>query len=238
MTFEYQGFSTYTTEDHLSTIKENFRLLAQRITLHKNQLNFNSKVLDVGCATGALIGFLCNVYPDYSYVGVDISDDLLALAKKQIPNASWMKASAISLPERFTEHFNIVIQFGVLGIFDEYDAQQSINELLRCVNRGYVYIFAQFNDFDVDVWVKHKKYKSKKIGGWESGWNIYSKRTVSNWLNGKVDSFRFIDFNMPFQIEKKDDPVRTWTVKKENGKLQLVNGLNLCVNLKLLEIQL
>ena len=40
-------------------------------------------MLDVGCATGELIYYLETQFPDVNYYGIDVSDDMLNLAKRK-----------------------------------------------------------------------------------------------------------------------------------------------------------
>jgi hypothetical protein len=100
-----------------------------------------------------------------------------------------------------------------------------------------VYILSQFNEYDVDVHVTHRKYRDdNSIGDWEKGWNIFSKRTVMKWLDRDFSSVNFIDFSMSFDLPAKDDPVRTWTIRDNQERIRLTNGLKLLVDLKFIEI--
>lgn len=45
--------------------------------------------VDFGCADGALISFLYSLFPDKKYVGYDISEDELKLARTAVATASW-----------------------------------------------------------------------------------------------------------------------------------------------------
>ena len=72
-------------------------------------LDSGSRVLDVGCGTGASFPFLVQaVGPEREVVGVEISPDLAAIAKKRIEQETWNNvhvavgpAQTIGLPRKF-----------------------------------------------------------------------------------------------------------------------------------------
>lgn len=232
---KYQNYKTYLTEDHLLNVKESFKILLNLVKNKTEGLSY-PRVLDVGCATGALIHYLSqNLSGDY--VGLDISSALLSKAIAKMPEYCWVEGTAVSLPEEFENAFDLSFCLGTLGVFDEAEAQKAVNELIKCTKKGgRIFILAQFNDNDVDVLVTHRKYQMDILGSWEKGWNIYSKRTVLNWVQDQASNVQFHDFAIPFDLRKQDDPVRTWTINTEEDHKQLINGLNLLVNLKFLEI--
>ena len=46
----------------------------------------------------------------------------------------------------------------------------------------------------------------------------------------------FYDFEMPFPIEKTDDPMRAWTIETSESKNQLVVGTGQILNFNIIEI--
>jgi len=234
----YRNIGTYLNQDHHSFIKESFKVLANLIEKRAHELPQQVNALDVGCATGALIGYLKQRFPDYSFTGIDNSPELLEVGRAKIGGVPWLLGTALDLPSNMIDHFDLSFLMGVLSIFDEKDAQKALSELIRCTRKGgYIYVFGQFNDHEVDTLIQHRKYKDEEPGPWEKGWNLYSQRTLQNWLKDKVTYCRFIDFNFPFDLEPKEDPVRTWTIKMEGSQRRLTNGLKLLVDLKFLEIK-
>lgn len=230
---KYKNFNTYTLEDHHANVKESFKKLRELISSKHDE----KKVLDVGCATGALIGYLKSCSPDWKYTGIDISDDLLDVAKEKISGVNWIQGSAIDMPAEFENQYDLITCFGVLGIFDEGDAIKMFNELTRCtIPGGEIIVFSQFNEMDADTQITHRKYDENGVDrGWEKGWNNYSMKTVKKWLEGRVSRVEFINFSMPIDIEPKDDLVRSWTVKVDQQR-RLTNGLKLLIDLKFLKI--
>ena len=46
-------------------------------------------VLDFGCANGVLIKMMQQLFPEYRYIGYDISDDMIEIAKENVENAAF-----------------------------------------------------------------------------------------------------------------------------------------------------
>jgi len=230
----YKNFNTYLSEDQHTHVKETFKELNLQISISDD---FDANVLDAGCATGALIGYLKLLHPNWKYTGIDISDDLINIAKQKLVDVELFQGSVLEYPEEFYGQFDLIVCSGVLGVFDEEDAMKFFSELLKCAKpNGEIIVLSQFNKFDADIQITHRKYNSQgKDNGWEKGFNNYSMKTIQKWLRGKVRNIEFADFHMPIDIDKKDDVVRTWTVEIDNER-RLTNGLKLIVDLMLLKI--
>jgi hypothetical protein len=135
---------------------------------------------------------------------------------------------------------NISIMSGVLSIFDKFEVV--IDNLIRFTkSKGDIYIFALFNNYPIDVYVKYKRSEEKHKNELEAGWNIYSKDTISSYLkkNKKIKNFYFKDFLLKStRKQNKKDYVRSWTFKDANKKNICTNGLNLMLPQSILHIKL
>jgi SAM-dependent methyltransferase len=236
----YRGVDTYTKTDHHAYVKENFKKLGDLIEekIKANLLPEKASVLDIGCATGALISYLSERFSGFEFEGIDVSEELINIAIQQVPGAKFYVGGVSDLPSLHEKSFDLVLCIGVIGIFDEDEAKDALYRMIDCAKQsGIIYVFHQFNEMDIDVMVKHRRVEpGNKWDGWGAGWNIYSYRTIGEWLGDRVRELRFIDFNMPFPLEKQENPVRTWTIEMADGSLRLTNGLKLMVDLKYLEI--
>jgi ubiquinone/menaquinone biosynthesis C-methylase UbiE len=237
---QYQGFDTYTKQCHHSYVKENFKVLGDLLCqkMDSGELPKNAVILDVGCATGALIGYLSHRFPACTFEGLDISKELIEIARQKLPGIRFDVGGMESLPADRTKKFHVVLCIGVLGIFDEVEARDALHRLVSCVQPGgLVYVFSQFNEFDIDVKIWHRRVNPEiEWSGWATGWNIYSYYTITQWLADFVRSVRFIDFSMPYPLKPQENPVRTFTVEMADGSRKLTNGLKLLVELRFLEI--
>ena len=231
---EYKNFNTYISEDKQNNIKDSFKELDKLIA---NPSVKNKNVLDVGCANGDLISFLVRQHPEWKYTGIDISTDLINLAREKFPTINWLVGSATKLPIDFKHQFDLVTCFGVLGIFDEVDAIQMFNELIKSTKLGgEIIVFSQFNEMDADTQISHRKYnKNGKHNGWEKGWNNYSKKTIHLWLDTKVKKIEFFNFSLSLDLNPRVDLVRSWTIEIDKER-RLTNGLKVLIDLKFLKI--
>jgi SAM-dependent methyltransferase len=232
----YRNFRTYLDEDHHRRPKEMFVRIGDLLAARLPTLPEKPRVLDVGCATGALVGYLRERFPAMDFCGIDISPDLIKVAREKVPGATFSVMSALDLPDAQLAPFDVVLCVGVLGVFGDEQARRCVEGILASTKAGGVaYILSNFNSDDVDVLVSYRTRGGDTMGSWNGGWNIYSKFTVQEWCKARARTIRFIDFEMPFPIEKRDNPVRTWTFQAD-GRLRLTNGLKLVVDLSFAEI--
>ena len=96
-----------------------------------------------------------------------------------------------------------------------------------------------FNPYPVDVLLKYRLSTNYKMKAFESGWNIFSEKSVSTFLkkNKSVKNFTFEKFEMPFDLKPQRDPIRSWTIKSNNKRL-MINGLSIIQPQTLLSISL
>lgn len=89
----------------------------------------------------------------------------------------------------------------------------------------------------MDVWIQYRKYPAKDLSTRETGWNIFSKDRVKDFLMNKlkVRSVEFIPFELSFDMDpNEEDFARSWTFKLENGERKFTNGLSIICNLEIL----
>jgi len=91
----------------------------------------SERVLDIACGTGELEKLLLDSYPQSQIVGVDISEKMLEMARLKLPNAEFIKASAIALPFA-SSSFDLVITASAFHYFDCPDlALTEIHRVLK-----------------------------------------------------------------------------------------------------------
>src|SRR4051812_34269584 len=74
----------------------------------------NKSILDVGCGMGDLLPFLYAKSPDFRYLGVDVSEDFINIAKKRYEGHEFMVADPFK--KDLGRTFDIVLLSGVLNI--------------------------------------------------------------------------------------------------------------------------
>lgn len=121
-------------DKHAGTYDRTWRRYVTRtLGFLKGFLYFRSsdKILDIGCGTGELEHTILSERPQQHMVGIDISENMLGLARKKCspyPNVTFVKAGAAALP--FPDHsFDLVISANSLHYFDQPGA--SLAEMRR-----------------------------------------------------------------------------------------------------------
>ncbi len=95
-------------------------------------------IIDFGCANGVLIRTLNYLFPEYKYIGYDISEEMIEMAKETVPDCSF-----------YSRWEDIDAPFGssLLNISStlhevySYGTEESVNEFWdRVFNSGFKYI--------------------------------------------------------------------------------------------------
>jgi len=229
----------YLNENRLTDTKEYFKLLVNR-SIDSGVLRPQSHVADIGCATGEFLYYLSQRSPQTKIYGADIISEFIDRAKESIPSGHFIEGSVTQSDLYPTNSFDITYLLGVAQIFDQWeDIYENIVNWTKPGGRAYV--FGPFNQYEVDVWVKYKLCSDPELEHREPGWNIISQKSIGTFLdkNPKVKNYQFTSFEMPFDIKaKKNDPIRTWTFKQEDGQRMLTNGLSIIPQYAILEIEL
>jgi SAM-dependent methyltransferase len=172
-----------------------------------------SRVLELGCATGDLIG---NLNPAYG-VGVDISDSMISLAKSKYPSIEFIGQNA----ENFDtdQVFDYIILSGIVGSIE------NIQVLLEKAQKWSTTDTRIFIDFYNPLW-----YPLIKLGE-KTG--LKMPELTKNWLS--VDDLENFLYISGYQIIKrkylmffpKYIPVLTYILNKFIGNLPIFRRLSL-----------
>lgn len=220
----------YLTENRKNNPKEYFKFIANIATPYLQVSG--CKAIDIGCATGDFAYFLKSTFPELSLSGMDVDDELLERAQQEVPGVTFFKGNIMQ--SACEEKYDLIFLNGVHSIFDNFQWLQNLLDS-RKGNHARVFVFGLFNPEDLDVLIKSRPAASDDK--WETGWNLYSKKSVLAFLEDKGVQGKFYDFELELDLEKKpNDPLRTWTERLEDGRRIIINGLQLVNTLSLLEI--
>lgn len=170
------------------------------------------RVLEIGCGLGDL---LAEVSPDYG-VGVDISDQMIALAHKRHPNLNFHEGSIASLP---AEQFDYIILSGVLG------EVENIQELLEALK--------PFCSKNTRIIIEYYSYFWQYIlkMGEAFDWKVSQK--LQNWItHGDLCNFLTLSGYEPVKYERrmlfpKYVPIISYLFNRIIANLPLINHLTL-----------
>jgi trans-aconitate methyltransferase len=225
----YRNFGHYIREGWSAEPKESFKALAARIEAITPQPS--GEHLDIGCATGELIGFLAARYPALRSTGIDVFDELLSRARENVPQAQFVNASVLALPDSFTNRFDLITAMGVASVFDETAIGAFWGNLLRAAKPGAVVVaLSPLNEFGVDTMIRHRKRADGRPLAWETGWNVFAIETIREIVESLGATLQIERFHFGGRLDPRPDPVRTWTMATEKDPGQLTNGLKLLVD--------
>ena len=126
------------------------RLLRALIQKHKK--SSGSRLLDVACGTGKHIQYLKN---DFECIGVDISEQMLAVARENLPSIRFIRANMtdFSLDECFDVVTCLFSAIGYLRTRREID--KAIHNFAKHMKTGGVLI--------IEPWIRKSKWRDKSV---------------------------------------------------------------------------
>jgi ubiquinone/menaquinone biosynthesis C-methylase UbiE len=108
-------------------------------------------VLDLGTGTGAGAAAVLGRFPDAHVVGADLSEEMLALARANVPNAEFRRADASALP--FEDgSFDLVTHANMIPFFDE---------LARVLRPGGTALFAFSIGDETPIYVTPERLRAE-----------------------------------------------------------------------------
>lgn len=190
----------------------------------KNENESPGKILDIGCADGFFSSHLAKEFPDSEILAFDIDETLIERAneKNEQKNVKYFCGDVLNYEPN--TKFDAIIASGVLSIFDDFEGV--LGKWLEWLNpKGSLFIFGRFNTNYIDTRISFRNHHTN--GEWEGGLTAYGCKTVSDYLDQKNVSYNFNKFQLKFDLQKSDDPIRTYTVKTDDQKRMVVNGANI-----------
>lgn len=105
------------------------------ITLDDVSLTGSDRVLDIACGTGIVARVAKERLGDAGYVvGIDVSPDMLAVARRIAPGIDWREGNASALPVRDGEQFDVVVCQQGLQFFPDKPA--AATQMRRVLSPG------------------------------------------------------------------------------------------------------
>jgi len=226
----YRNFGHYIGEGWSAEPKQSFVALASHLAGEHGPAPAG-ELLDIGCATGELMGYLGAQFPALRCTGVDVFDELLDQGRKNLPSATFVKASALALPSEWRAKFDIVTAIGVASVFDETEIEGFWRNLFGAARPGgTIAVLSPLNEFGVDTMIRHRKRRAGAPLGWETGWNVFAIDTITEIVRSLGATLRIERFRFDGELLPRADPVRTWTIATGQDPKQLTNGLKLLVD--------
>jgi SAM-dependent methyltransferase len=99
--------------------------------LIKSNLKSGSKVLDIGCGPGL---YLKDFPSDHILFGQDISSEMIHIASKELPNASFIKGNIMDV--ELPTDFNLIYSIGVLIYIPPSELEALISKIYNSLKPG------------------------------------------------------------------------------------------------------
>lgn len=179
-------------------------------------------VVDFGCANGAFLhhaGLELNI--DRS-VGIDISDELIGLAKSQLPDTEFYVEEFSKVGRLSLGNFDVCVCLGTLCLFD--DLEIPLKVICQHLTPGGIgIIYDLVNPYPVDVQMRFRRHGEVS---WKPAYNV---RCSESWQalirsNDPNLQVKVSKFDMPYPIEKTHDVMRSWTINTEYNDNQIISG--------------
>ncbi len=140
------------------------------------------EVLDVACGTGDMVLELLKQGADVT--GVDLSEEMLAIAKRKVKSGKWKVADAEQLPFGDASFDAVTCAFGVRNFVH---LEQGLNEMLRVLRPGGQLVVLELATPDSPL-VK-------------PFYNLYTRRIIP-WLGSRIAGNREAYTYLPASIER------------------------------------
>ena len=144
----------------------------------------NAKLLEIGCGPGNITNYLLSYRPDFDVFGIDIAPNMIALAQKNNPAASFAVIDCRKISELKTKYDGIICGF-CLPYLSENDSDKLIFDANNLLNENGV-LYMSFVEGDKD----------------KSGFQVGSKGDRSYFYYHNLDKLKIQLKNNSFEVLK------------------------------------
>ncbi len=166
-------------------------------TINKYTLQNQNKILDIGCGTGQLLNDIANKFENrnLNLLGIDFSEEMISIAKKQNKNAKFIAMDVSNLPD-LDEKFDIIVCTHSLPYYK--NQVKAISDMADKLNENGIIILAHGS--------KNSFYDALSLG-------IVKLTTGKAKYPSMADIIKFCDRKLKIlEIHKLDSPVFVPTI--------------------------
>jgi demethylmenaquinone methyltransferase/2-methoxy-6-polyprenyl-1,4-benzoquinol methylase len=103
----------------------------KKIAIENLDIKPNSKILDLCCGTGDMGKIIKSLYPTCDVIGVDFSEQMLDIARKNNKNITYRLMDATNLLFEKNEFDYVIMAFGLRNIKDKRKTLEEIYKILK-----------------------------------------------------------------------------------------------------------
>lgn len=139
----------------------NFDLYNDTLDIFCNQLAPNSTVLDVGCGPGNISVYLRSKNPSFSIVGIDVSDEMIKLAKQNLPSDHF-EVMDVKVVNQLNHRFDAIVCGFCLPYLSKEESLSLIKNAHSLLNdQGILYLSTMEGDYALSG-IERKKSDGKE----------------------------------------------------------------------------
>lgn len=203
MSYLNKQIATYLEDKDLKSHQQ------QTLEILKREAIPSGDILELGSANATMLIRIADLFPDKNIDGVEIAPNLHDIAvtrTKDLPNIHCVCEDIQKFKP--TKQYAALVAEGVHSIFD--DPEIEIARWMEMIKPGgYGLIFGLFSKTNLDYRFYYKNLENNY--DWEAGLNGTSVKTVSDVLSKAGYDFTFIPFNIDFDLEQSENPIRSYT---------------------------
>lgn len=171
-----------------------------------------SHVLEIGCGPGNISHYLLKQRPDFNIKGIDISPNMIGLAKKNNPSGDYCVMDCRKISELNTT-FDCIIGGFCLPFLSESDSVKLVSDCDKLLNPGGI-IYLSF----VEGLPEHSGYKVSSSGD-RVYFNLHTLHNLTSLL--KNNGFELLNIlKVPYQKSSKEKEVHTILIASKNSNKQ------------------
>ena len=186
------------------------------------------KIGDFAAGAGSLSYHLNSFFKSAEFHLFELNDAALQLAKDNIKatNFKFYHDDLYVHDAKWDEYFDYVFCWQTLLMLEK--PELALENLIKsCKKGGTICLSALFNfDHDVDIYTRfidHTRDEGKKEKTLIS-YNTYCKKTVHEWLDGRVKSFDVYPFKPKIDFQYDGKGIGTYTVMSTAGERFQISG--------------
>lgn len=206
---------------HARQYDEPYRSTVEFGLFAKDWMYKSKRIIDIGCGTAAASNYLAGMFEKTDFMGADVSENLLAIARKNkwLPNLFFSEFDVLNIEDKYTE-IDGVISLQTLHVLPEYET--AITQICTKINPRWM----AFSTLLYDGGISCKIIVSEPNRPRESYYNIYSLPQMTRYLS--TYGYKLTK-SQPFIMDRKmprpsnPDIMQTWTYgdKQISGPLWL-----------------
>jgi len=129
--------SDYYTNKYSSIRNKKEHLFESEKYLLSKYLQPNMSLIDIGCAAGGFSQILTSIEPTIDYTGIDLSEELISIAKKQYPDHRFEVIDASKKLDYPNQSFDLAQAWGVT--VHESDYKELINKAWKITKKVLIF---------------------------------------------------------------------------------------------------